>query len=440
MTTLASGWRFPRRRPVRMLLLALAILIGAIGVRTWQAMEMQATPKPPPAPVALSSQEVIQKMEERLRRNPDDTFAYAQLGLGLLQQVRERGDVTYYNRAGQAFTAALARDPQQVDALVGQGVLALALHDFRGALDWADKAWAINPYRAEILGIRVDGQVELGRYPEAVATLQQMVDLRPDLSSYSRIAYLRELHGDVIGASEAMRSAVKSAVPGTESWLWTLTQLGNLYFNRGDLASAEEIYQQALELRPDYPYALAGLARVRAAQGEVADAIDRYQAITARLPLPAFVIELGELYAMTGDEAAAQQQFDLVRTIQQLNAAAGMNVDMEMALFNANHGHDPAATVAQARAAYADRPTLYAADTLAWALYQQGSYIEAQQYSNEARRLNTQDALLYFHAGMIEKALGNLDAGQRYLAQALRINPYFSLQYAAQARALTGGE
>lgn len=429
--TVLHAQRLPRR-PLLMLGVALLSVIIALVVRFLHPLATK--PAPPPAPVERSTQEVISKLETRLQQNPDDTEAYAELGLGLLQQVRESGDMSLYARAGKAFDAALARDPQQLDALVGQGVLALALHDFRGALAWADKAWAINPFRAQILGIRVDGQVELGRYDEAVQTLQKMVDLRPDLDSYSRVSYLRELYGDVDGAITAMQSAVQTALPGSESWAWTLTHLGHLYFNRGELTEAAAIYDQVLATKANYPYALGGKARVAAAQGDTAAAIELYTQITARLPLPEFIIALGELYEATGQPEAARQQYDLVGVIQQLNAAAGMNVDLEMALFAASHGHDAAAAVQQARGAYAERPTIYAADTLAWALYQQGKYQEAWQFSQEALRLNTKDALLHFHAGMIADKLGDNAAAQTHLQTTLTINPHFSLLYAPVAQ------
>lgn len=438
MTTLSnqpSPNRIANRRPLLLLLSALFILAVALSVRQVQDWLNPPAAPAPSAPVERSSDTAIAQLQVRLQNNPDDTAAYAELGLGLLQQVRSTGDVSLYGRAAEAFDKALQRDPQQLDALVGQGVLALALHDFTDALQWADQAWAINSFRAQILGIKVDALVELGRYPEAVETLQKMVDLRPDLRSYSRVSYLRELHGETAGAKAAMQSAVEMGVPATEEWLWTLVQLGHLYWNSGEMEQAAQIYQQALQAQADYPYALAGLARVEAAQGQGEAAIARYTALVTRLPLPEFVVALGELYEANGDNVQAQQQYDLVRTMQKLNAAAGMNVDLELATFEVNHGNDLTAALAQAHSAYAERPTIYAADTLAWALYRHGDYTAAQQYSQEALRLNTQDALLHFHAGMIAAALQQNDKAREHLQTALAINPHFSPRLAPQAQA-----
>jgi tetratricopeptide (TPR) repeat protein len=382
---------------------------------------------------ALSLEEAITQMQTRIEQSDRDHDAYAQLGLLLLQRVRSSGDAADYQRADQALSAALAREPNQVDALVGKGILALALHDFRGALVWAERARAINPYRPDILGIMTDAHVELGQYEQAIAVLQEMVDMRPGLNSFTRMAYVRELHGDVDGAIEAMQAAAAMGLPGDEPVLWTLVQLGNLYFNRGDLVAAEASYQAALRQSPDYVHALAGMAKVWAAQGRQTEAIAQYRQVLAHLPLPGVAIALGELLEAGGDMAGAEEQYELVELIQRLNASAGMDVDLEMALFGSDHGTDKAAALAQAEAVYAKRSTIYAADVLAWALYHNGRAGEARVYMEEALRLGTRDARLYYHAGMIALAQGEQAEAREYLARALAINPYFSPLEAARA-------
>ncbi|HBY98723.1 MAG: tetratricopeptide repeat protein [Ardenticatenaceae bacterium] len=427
------------RRPEQRLLSALLILGLMVAARVALARTQAFASQPTalaPAPVQLTTEDTITKLQDRIRSHPEDSAAYAQLGLALFQRIRETADASLYIPAETALTEALNRDPQQLDALIGQGMLALSRHRFAEGLQWGERARALNPYRAQTYGIIADAQIELGRYPEAVATLQQMVNLRPDLSSYSRISYIRELHGDTAGAIAAMKQAVAAGNPAAEGTLWTQVQLGHLYFNSGDWQRAEASYQQALQVRPDYVYALAGIARVRAAQGRYEEAIGAYQKIVTLLPLPAFVIVLGDLYQATGQPAEARNQYDLVRAIEQLNASAGVDVDLELALFDADHGADPVQVLKRARAAYSRRPSIFAADVLAWALYRHGDYPEAWRYSQEARRLGTRDATLHYHAGMIAYALGDRESAAGHLRQALAINPGFSMRYAPWARTL----
>jgi tetratricopeptide (TPR) repeat protein len=314
------------------------------------------------------------------------------------------------------------------------GTLANARHQFREALQLGKQAKAINPTVPRIYGVIADAQTELGLYDDAVQTLQTMIDMRPDLSSYSRISYARELHGDIEGAVEAMQAAVTASGPATENSAWVRVQLANLYFTQGDLAHAEQEYQRTLTLLPNYVYAQAGLGRVRAAQGKLDEAIGLYQNAIARIPLPEFVIALGETQQAAGQAAEAAKQYDLVRAMQQLFKANGVDTDLELALFDADHGQAPAATVALARDAYARQPSVKAADTLAWALFKAGQTAEARRYADQALRLGTHDPLMLYHAGTIAQAQGDSVAARDWLTRSLERNPSFSPLYAPLAR------
>jgi hypothetical protein len=49
-------------------------------------------------------------------------------------------------------------------------------------------------------------------------------------------------------------------------------------------------------------------------------------------------------------------------------------------------------------------------------------------------RLKTNDARFFYHAGMIEKSLGNRKAAKDFLNKALQTNPAFDLLQAEKAR------
>ncbi len=375
----------------------------------------------------------IQKLQDQLRSHPEDWQAYTQLALVYLQKARETGDPAYYQKTEDALDKALAHQPDDYVSVSASGALALARHQFHSALELGEKAKQLNPDRAYAYGVIADAQIELGQYSEAVETLQTMVDLRPDMSSYSRISYIRELHGDMEGALEMMQRAVDSGTPNLESTAWVRTQLGNLYFNTGNLEGAKAEYQRTLLDRPNYVYAMAGLGRVEAAQGNTKDAIKQLEQAIAIMPMPEFVIALGDLYQTTGQQEKADQQYKLVATIEKLYRANAVDMDMEIALFNADHDQNMLETLALAQKAYANRPSIHGADALAWALYKTGNYKEAWNYSQEALKLGTKDPLKLFHAGMIALKLGDNMSARQALEQALAINPHFSILYADQA-------
>lgn len=383
--------------------------------------------------VSGSTNEMIAQLQTRLRSNPNDWQAYSQLGLAYLRIARESGDPAFYQKAEQAFKAALDYELEDYAAVSGMGALALARHQFREALNWGKQAQGINPERAYAYGVIADAQIELGQYGEAIQTLQTMVDLQPDMGSYARISYIRELYGDVEGALEIMGWAVDAGTPNLENTAWTRTQLGNLYFNNGEIEQAAGEYKRTLESYPGYVYALAGLGRVYAAQGRPDAAIQLLEKAIEKSSLPEFVIMLADIYVSQGQMEKARQQFRLLQVIQELYRVNGVEMDMEVALFNADHAIDLEKTLSEARLGYDRRPSIYAADVLAWVLYKNGRCEEARHYSQEALRLGTKDALKYFHAGMIAHCLGDDRSAQNYLKQALTINPFFSTRYVEEA-------
>lgn len=435
-----SAIPFPNnRRYIILFFVALVAFIVVSAIQFWP-LATTNTIIPPQQTIA---QQNIETLQAKLQRQPDNPLLLADLGLAYLQRVRETGDSTYYTLAAQALDEALRQEPEQLNALIGQGTLALARHDFTAALEWGQQAAALNPYGAEPLAIMVDAYVELGRYDEAVATLQILVNTKPGIAAYSRVSYLRELHGDIDGAIAAMRQAAETGSPGQEATAWAQTQLANLYLGQGKLADAEKIYTETLYYNPDYPFAQAGLGRLAAANGDYTQAIALLLPLTERYPLPEFIIALGDYYTLNGQPEQAARQYELVYLMQALNEGAGMDMELEIALFEADHSGEsqrtPAEVVTLAQAAYERRPSVEAADVLAWALYKNGEYETAWDYSQEALRLGTRSARYHYHTAVIADALGNTAAAQTHLTAALEIDPHlsFSPLYAPQAHALS---
>ena len=393
-------------------------------------------PVPAPARTAAAGGAVVADFQARLGTSPDDPVLLTRLGEAYLLQARETADPTYYNRAAQALERSQALAPDRAATLTGMGLLALSRHDFPAALELGRRAHQLDPASAQPLGVVVDAQVELGRYDEAADALQQMLDRRPSLASLSRASYLRELRGDVPGAVTAMtQAAIAGAGSAPADLAYVETLLGDLHLGAGRLADAETAYRRALG-RVGAPSAEVGLARVAAARGNLAGAAVALEAVTARLPQPAWLALLGDVQAALGRSADAAASYDLVRQVEALNREAGVAVDLELARFEADHAGE--AAVPMARAAREARPTVFADDTLGWALRQAGRPAEALPYAQAAVRLGTADALFWYHLAAIEADLGRLDDARTHLAQALAANPYLTVRDRPDALALAG--
>jgi tetratricopeptide (TPR) repeat protein len=381
------------------------------------------------AETASATDGAIARLQTSLAQRPDDGESYVGLGFAYLQKARETGDPSWYGRSERAFQSALGLIPGSAEALGGLSAVAAARHDFDAALEFAQQAPQNDPDTLAVLG---DALIELGRYDEAFAAYESLGTIRPDAGAYTRIAYARELTGDVEGAIEAMQTAVDSTAPSGEASAWIRYQLGNLYFNSGDTIRASAEYERSLEGLPGYVHAVAGLARVSVAEGDLARGLELYSEVVARQPVLEHVIALGEVYEAAADDEAANEQFALARAIRELYEANGSSTDLEVALFEADHG-DPQAALALARAANEARPGIHAADTLAWALYRAGQYDEAAAYTEKALSLGTRDALILYHAGMIAEAQGDEEAARTHLADALQVNPHFSVVHSSEA-------
>lgn len=381
--------------------------------------------------------EQIRFYQARLADNPRETASWNMLALGYMRKLRESGDPSYALRAEESLRQALRLDPGDPDAPRLLAWVALVKHDFAAARQQAEGLLRQAPDDDRLYGILGDADIELGRYPAAREIFQQLMDLKPGLAAYSRVAYLRELHGDIPGAIEMMRLAVEAASPRDhENLAWTRVQFGHLYFARGDLIAAEEQYGAALRAYPGYLYALTGLGNVRAAQGRLDEAIHLYQRSLAVIPLPETAATAGDVYLRLGRREDAERLYALVEYIGRLTELNKIVYNRDLAYFYADHDRHVDKAVALAEREAALRHDVYTTDTLAWAYSKAGRNAEADALMRQALSLGTRDARLFYHAGVIAWEQGNLPRAVHYLTQALRTNPYFHVLHADEARRL----
>ncbi len=259
------------------------------------------------------------------------------------------------------------------------------------------------------------------------------------------VEYLKEtresteslLKGDTKAAIAHMRLAAAVSVDthmARESIAWSYFTLGDDYFLAGDIDAAKAAYNDALKLYPDYHRALAGAARVAAAQGRFDDAAGLYRKAIGVIPLPSYAAALGDVYAKMGNTSEARKQYALVEYIGRLNNFNQIVYNRELSAFYADHDIHPVEALELARKEFEVRHDIYTWDALAWALYRNNLQEEAASAIAEALRLETKDALLFFHAGMIYERLDK-GKGRDYLERAMALNPQFNLLLADDAGA-----
>lgn len=375
----------------------------------------------------------VARLQAAVNANPADENSQRDLGSALVQRVRESADPALYAPAMAAFKAALALVPDDAIALTGVASIQLGKHQFADALVSAEHAIALSPGLVPAYAARVDALVELGRYDEADAAAGLMFGLSSNLTTLARVSYLAELRGYLTAAVVAMRDAAASPGLAPENTAYVQALLGNLLVYSGDASGAAVAYQTAVSVFSNHAPSLAGQGRLAVAAGKLPEAMALFQQAADIVPLPEYVIALGDAQTAAGQLDLGARSYALARAEIQLFKAAGVIVDVDLALLEADHG-DPQQALIDAEAGYHATPTVRAADALAWALHRLGRDSEARKRSNEALRLGSIDPILRYHAGAIAAALGDSPTARRDLQAALRTDPGFSALGAAEAR------
>ena len=214
-----------------------------------------------------------------------------------------------------------------------------------------------------------------------------MMQIRPDLRSYSRVSYLREIHGDVSGAIEALQMAIASGAPASEETAWAMLTLGNLYKEYNQPRQAREVYEQILVQRPNYPFAMAAIANLDIAQGDRARGEAGLKQAIAIIPEVGFYIDLATLYQETGRNKEAQDLIPQILEMLADDTKAGHQMGMTYAEVQGNLLNDWAAARVYALEEYAARPDNIDVNYLmAKVEDRMGRKNEARKYLEVARR------------------------------------------------------
>jgi len=368
---------------------------------------------------------------------------WAKLGNALMQKSREIPDSGLYERAKSAYHKALDLDPQNEDALVGLAWVHNTQHEFDEGRTWAEKALAVNSGLAHAHALLGDAAVELGDYDAALDHFQKALDTQPDLSSYSRAAHLIWLMGDARKGRWLMEKAIKAGGPYAENTAWCRAELALMLWHDGALLPAEQQAETALKGAPKNAHVLATMGRIKMAKKEYDKAIDLYRRAIEITPSHDSLVALGDLYILTGQTNEAEKQYKRVVELHASGAAhshGGLTHthpdgqgNAQLARFYADHDRNLDEALRGVELAYRTYTNVFVADTLAWCYYKKGEYERAKSTIRKALQHKTPDASLLFHAGMIYAKTGDKGSAQKYLYQALSLNPHFDPQQAVVA-------
>ncbi len=378
-----------------------------------------------PSSEFLNLQKAVEYYRFEIRRNPELIKNYVELAQLYMQEARVTGrHHEYVAKAEKLLDEALSRKPDNFESNITKASLLLTMHRFEEAKALAETATLRNVHHAFSWGVLSDALKELGDYPGAVKACDKMLSVRPDLRSYARASHLREIHGDLRGAREAMKMACDAGVTGQENRAWCLYHLANLFLKEGKLDTAEYIYKGVLEERPNYPYALAGLADVHSAKQEFNKAEQLLLRAYDLAPEHLFMEKLAETYRAAGQAEKANVLAESVLEAFRQHEQQGWNVNLEWAMFCAKHDFQLDEALKRAEIEYRRRPNnIDVQEVYAWTLHKVGRSAKALPIIEQALQINARSPLLFYRAGMIAKKVADFNKAKNYIEAALKMNP-----------------
>jgi tetratricopeptide (TPR) repeat protein len=373
----------------------------------------------------------VEVLVSKIKKDDTDTKSLMALTALYLQEARITGQFNYYNGAAlQCIDKVLANDGTNFEALTFKTTILLSQHQFEKALEMAEQVKQLYPLSAYVYGLLTDTHIELGNYAKALEAADKMVSIRPDIRSYSRIAYLREIHGDMPGAIEAMQLAIGAGAPGDENTEWCRVQAGRLNEKLGRITEAKMLYTIAADNRENYPYALAGLARIAVEEKKFPEALVLYQRADSLIPDHTFKEGMNEVYCLTGQtEKAKEVAEETLAYMKRFSAdeksekGNGQNEDHEMAHAYMGVGaFDKALEFALKE--YKRRPTnIEVNETVAIVYYRKRDYAKAVPYIETALKTNCRNPELLCHAGLIYAKSGKNKEAKLFLKEGLKNKP-----------------
>jgi len=388
------------------------VLAAVVATWTWSPGSKPAE-KPALELMQGTSRDELDAAERVARARIDADAADApgavRLAEILLRKARVEGDPGHALEAERVLQAVLDAQPGEYSALKLLGAVYLAQHRFAEAATVAHRAIGVNGRDAWNYGMLGDANVELGRYEEAFQAFDTMVTLRPDAASYARVAYAHELQGRLDEALRHMQTAAEAtSAHDPESLAWHYSQMGNILFQMGRIDAAAREFARAQHVFPGHPYARAGLARVAAARGAYDQALDMYRALLDEAPTPEVAATIGDLLAVKGDRAAADDMYERAEALEREGWTSEEPQPAALARMLAERGRGTDEAVALAEEAARSRSDIFTMDALAWAYFQAGRIQDAHKASVKARRTGTADQRIVCHGAAIDEALGGL--------------------------------
>jgi tetratricopeptide (TPR) repeat protein len=388
-----------------------------------------------------------------VRDAPNNIQAHYALGVALQKQ----GNL---ESAKSEWRAASRLDPNFLDAQRSIADLAMLQGDMNTLEDASNQMIRLQPDSPEGYALRGLAYINRKHYREAEQSIRKAIAIAPQSSfGYVQLGNLRFAQKQYNDAAKAYRDALNRNANSTDALRGLLStclaekQIDNaiaiakaqiskspanssfynllgavLFHYKNDLVAAEAAFQKSVALEKHNSDAIIQLCHVRAAKGDIDQAIATGQQALYDTPRePALYTLMGNLYESKQDWQKAEDAYQNALAFNSQNPVNSNNLARVMLRIGGNL--DIALSLAQtARRGLPNSPDV--ADTLGWIYYYKGVYPLALSYLQEALTLQEKARLpdnpdIHYHLGMTYEKTEQTTLARRQFEHLLQVYPNY---------------
>jgi tetratricopeptide (TPR) repeat protein len=352
--------------------------------------------------------------------------------------------------AQQSFVQAIALDSEFSEAEMALAGLYYKQEEYDLSFEYARRVCEREPGNSR--GYMIMGNVFLaqGQYEEAEACFMAVEGLDPEAIAPH---YYRALTAEMSHEVEESLRLYQELLEKTPNLVDVAQRYARLLIKTGKSNEAEQYFRDALKKAPENGYRHHILGEICFSQEKKEDAKAEFQeAIRLESKLVSSYLRLASIYEEEGDydnqlrvlegcvenvrdypdvymrlSRAYEQKGFVEKATETLEKGVAMNEDSPLLANNLawlylelDRNMNKAMELAQF--AYDRLPKDPAVvDTLAWAFYKQGIYTRAQWLLDEARSLDPENPVIYFHLGMVYDARGEKGRAMEMLEKAISL-------------------
>jgi predicted O-linked N-acetylglucosamine transferase (SPINDLY family) len=190
--------------------------------------------------------EALELHERAIRLKPDYADAYCNRGMVELR-------IWHSEQALQSFERALAFQPNHQEALAGRGIALLEMRNYAAAETALNAALAMKPGNAKVLAHRARLHLRLMRLDQAERDVEAALALAPTLELALREKALVSI---LLHKPTPAMAACKKLLEQNPKSEIAISLMGSCFASFGEIATAIEHFDRALELKPDFEDAI----------------------------------------------------------------------------------------------------------------------------------------------------------------------------------------